>query len=135
MPVGCHLGEKTLSFSRLSRQSLNEQPLGLTDLVHQVLGDLRTAHVGRRVDLMPGDLPVCRAAVALLKQILINLLSSAIKFTSKGEVASIEVGCQHIGRGLAVCRRIEGGEHGSSTDVGEEIPIGDVAAHVAHPPL
>ena len=116
MPVGCHLGEKTLSFSRLSRQSLNEQPIGLTDL-------------------MPGDLPVCRAAVALLKQILINLLSSAIKFTSKGKVASIEVGCQHIGRGLAVCRRIEGGEHGSSTDVGEEIPIGDVAAHVAYPPL
>ena len=54
-----NLGNKTLSFSRLSRQPLNEQPMGLTDLVHQVLGDLRTTHAGRRVDLMVGD---CRSA-------------------------------------------------------------------------
>src|SRR5437016_5015497 len=86
-----------LTFSRLSRQPLNGQAIVLTDLVHQVLEDLRAAYAGRRLDIVIGDLPVCRADVALLKQVLINLLSNAIKFTSKRESASIEVGCQRLG--------------------------------------
>jgi signal transduction histidine kinase len=86
-----------LTFSRLSRQPLNEQPIVLPDLVHQVLEDLRAEHAGRRVDIVLGDLPVCQGDVTLLKQVLINLLSNAIKFTSKREVASIAVGCQRTG--------------------------------------
>jgi len=86
-----------LTFSRLSRQPLNEQEIVLTDLVHQVLENLRAEQAGRRVNLVIGDLPVCRADVTLLKQVLLNLLSNAIKFTSKREVASIAVGCQRTG--------------------------------------
>jgi light-regulated signal transduction histidine kinase (bacteriophytochrome) len=86
-----------LTFSRLIRQPLNEQPIVLPDLVHQVLEDLRAEHAGRRVDIVLGDLPVCQGDVTLLKQVLINLLSNAIKFTSKREVASIAVGCQRTG--------------------------------------
>jgi signal transduction histidine kinase len=83
-----------LAFSRLSRQPLNVRPIVLTDLVRQVLEDLHVAQAGRCIDISIGDLPVCQADAALLKQVLINLFSNAIKFTSKREVASIAVGCR-----------------------------------------
>jgi alkanesulfonate monooxygenase SsuD/methylene tetrahydromethanopterin reductase-like flavin-dependent oxidoreductase (luciferase family) len=44
---------------------LNAQPIVLTDLVHQMLEDLRAEQAGRRIDIVIGALPVCRADVAL----------------------------------------------------------------------
>ena len=42
---------------------------------------------------------MCQADPALLKQVFVNLLANALKFTSQREVAVIEVGC---GPGVAV---------------------------------
>jgi light-regulated signal transduction histidine kinase (bacteriophytochrome) len=70
------------------------------DLVRQVLGELRYEHKGRRVDLSIGALPACQADPGLLKQVFVNLLANALKFTRQCEVAMITVGC-----------REDGGEH------------------------
>src|SRR2546426_9537684 len=41
-----------------------------------------------------GDLPACQADPALLKQVWLNLISNALKYTRKQEMTVIAVGCQ-----------------------------------------
>jgi len=88
-----HLIDDLLSFSRLSRQPVHRQPVAPGDLVKRALEDLRAEQEGRHVDIIIGDLPVCLADPSLLKQVWMNLLSNALKFTRRREVAVIEIGC------------------------------------------
>jgi GAF domain-containing protein len=83
-----------LIFSRLGRQPLTKQRVVPADLVRQVLEELRSERAGRRIDLVIGELPACRADPVLLKQVFVNLLANALKFTRRREVASIEIGCR-----------------------------------------
>ncbi|MDP1587626.1 MAG: ATP-binding protein, partial [Prosthecobacter sp.] len=48
---------------------------------------------GRQIDLRLNALPECEGDPALLKQVWINLLSNALKYSRKREVAVIEIGC------------------------------------------
>jgi PAS domain S-box-containing protein len=81
-----------LAFSKLSRQPLSKQPIAPAELVREVLDELRVDQEGRRVEVTVGDLPDCEGDPALLKQVLVNLLSNGFKYTRTREVARIEVG-------------------------------------------
>jgi signal transduction histidine kinase len=89
-----HLIEGLLAFSRLSRKPLNKQKVAPAKLVREVLVDLSAEQEGRQVEFIVGDLPACQADPILLKQILVNLLSNALKFTRKRDTARIEIGCE-----------------------------------------
>lgn len=92
--MGC-LIDDLLTFSRLSRSALKKQPVQPNDLVRQVFTDLYYEE-NRHVEISISNLPACQADSALLKQVWVNLLANALKFTQQRETALIEVGCQQI---------------------------------------
>jgi two-component system, sensor histidine kinase and response regulator len=83
-----------LNFSRLSRQPLVKRTVSLSNLVQEVLRELEGDREGRNVEIRLGNLPDCLGDAALLKQVFVNLLSNAQKFTRKKEQALIELDCQ-----------------------------------------
>jgi PAS domain S-box-containing protein len=93
----CQMGQlidDLLAFSRLSRKPLAKHSVSPADLVHQVLEDLWQEQEDRQVEIIIDDLPVCQADPSLLKQVYVNLLSNALKYTRKRGVARIQVGYQ-----------------------------------------
>jgi signal transduction histidine kinase len=90
-----------LAFSRLSRQPLTHQTVVPTELVRQVLEDLRSEQQGRAVEIVIGDLPHFHGDPGLFKQVYANLLANALKFTRKRDAARIEVG-SHLVHGERV---------------------------------
>ncbi len=85
-----------LAFSRLGRQAMKSQPVATTELVDLVLRELAPQREGRPFDIKIGELPECQGDPALLKQVWINLVSNAIKYTRGRTPAVIEIGCQRI---------------------------------------
>jgi two-component system sensor kinase len=49
----------------------------------------------KRIDFQVGKLPGTKGDLSLMHQVWVNLLANAIKFTSKKERATIEVGAKH----------------------------------------
>src|SRR5207253_6089950 len=83
-----------LAFSRLGRQPLRKQVLSMTDLVRGCLAELAGERAGRRVEVAVGELPPCEGDAALLKQVWLNLLSNAFKYTRHSDPAVVEIGCR-----------------------------------------
>ena len=81
-----------LTFSRIGKSELQKTDVSLDVLVRGVLGDFQMATKGRDIlwDIHP--LPVVQADPALMRLVLVNLMSNAVKFTSKREDAKIEIG-------------------------------------------
>ncbi len=87
------LVDALLDFSRLSRQPLDKQPISMEELVRQALQDLDEERRGRSIVIVVGELPASRGDPTLLRQVWINLISNAIKFTRGQPAARIEIGC------------------------------------------
>jgi PAS domain S-box-containing protein len=88
------LVDDLLTFSRLSRQALVKHPVDSGEIVREALAGLRSEQEDRDVQVSIGDLVSCEADPALLKQVWVNLLSNALKFTRKRKKAMIEIGCR-----------------------------------------
>jgi len=87
-----NLIDDLLTFARLSRVPLTRHRIDTTRLVREVWEDAAALHKDRQVEFHLADLPPCHGDAALLKQVWINLLSNALKYSGKRTPAVIEVG-------------------------------------------
>ena len=83
-----------LSFSRMGRQALSFQQVDLGLLVRDVIRELEPDTAGRTTDWRVGDLPAVEGDGAMLRIVLVNLMSNALKFTRPRQQARIEIGSQ-----------------------------------------
>jgi len=81
-----------LAFSRLGRQEPARSRVDMTALAREVADELRGAS-SARIDL--AALPGAYADAALLKQVWLNLIGNALKYSSKKPDARIEIGARH----------------------------------------
>gem|GEM_PF-5696109 len=84
------LTEALLSFSRLSRQDVQFEPVSLTQITQNAWQEL-TLDQGDRVRWVLGELPTVACDRVLIRLVLTNLLSNALKFTRHQRAPRVEV--------------------------------------------
>ncbi len=84
-----------LAFSHLARQEIKHSEIDMTLLAKEVFEELKTsdqdARTGRSIQFKVGDLPPIRGDASMIRQVWVNLLANAIKFTRSRPVTMIEV--------------------------------------------
>jgi PAS domain S-box-containing protein len=94
-----NLIDDLLTFSRVGRAEIRTANINLDELVRDTLGDFQAETSGRTILWEIHPLPNVRADRALLRLVLVNLISNAVKFTSHRAEAKIEIGGVPDGNG------------------------------------
>ncbi len=81
-----------LDFSRLGRKSLSLTKLNMHEIVDGVFRDLTTDQDNGRLQIKILALTPVHADMTMLRQVWVNLISNAIKYSSKKTVTEIEIG-------------------------------------------
>ncbi len=83
-----------LMLSRLGRQTLSLRSVNPNEVVREVLRDLNAGEEYAQTRITLDDLPTCQADATLLKQLYLNLLTNALKFSSRKESPHVHIGFQ-----------------------------------------
>lgn len=82
-----------LTFSRMGRTELNRGEVDFLELAGQVWQTLQPALKDRVIDFILRPLPKVTGDVAMLRQVMVNLVDNALKFTRSRPRAEVEIGC------------------------------------------
>lgn len=85
--------DSLLAFSRLGRSELSKTPIDMGALVHEVVVELLAQEGDRRIEWTIAPLAPAWGDAPTIRQIWVNLISNALKFTSERDEARIAVEC------------------------------------------
>ena len=74
-----------LSFSRMGKTDLVMRPVDMEALADEAINEFSTEISERSVRIIRGRLPAVRGDRSMLRVVLVNLISNAVKFTSRTE--------------------------------------------------
>lgn len=89
--------DSLLTLSRLGRKERNIRRFDTKILVERVLKELAVEKENKNIDLRVKELPQMKGDPELLKQVYVNLISNAIKYSSKEENPVVEIGAKGEG--------------------------------------
>jgi light-regulated signal transduction histidine kinase (bacteriophytochrome) len=85
--------DELLRFCRTGRAELRHQRTELCQVLERALGEIAEETNGRKITWRKNALPAVWADPVLLRQVFINLLANAVKYTRPRAEAVIEIGC------------------------------------------
>lgn len=90
--------DNLLSFSRLGRQEVKKNNVVMSTLVDEIYKQLKQSAQGggRNIEFVRNELSDAKADLDMMRQVWINLISNAIKYTNKKEKAKIDVGSKLV---------------------------------------
>ncbi|MFH1323148.1 MAG: ATP-binding protein [Methanobacteriota archaeon] len=83
--------ENLLTLSRLGRKEMALSDIDMCELAKDVYDELRATVPGRALQFNIKTLPAAIGDIKLIRQVFVNLLANAIKFTKSREITDIEV--------------------------------------------
>lgn len=81
-----------LNLSRVSRTSLNKSTIDMNTIVEKVFSEIKSGSDSQKLQLDIHSLPIVTADPSLLNIVWMNLISNAVKYSSKKENPKIEIG-------------------------------------------
>ncbi len=100
--------EGLLAFSRTNRAEMVFTDVDLGVLVDEARSELRGQAQGREIEWLIPRLPTVRGDPITLRQVFINLLSNALKYTATRSKARIEIEVRDGGHERVICVRDNG---------------------------
>jgi PAS domain S-box-containing protein len=88
-----NLIDDLLAFSRIGRAETQMTLVSLAQLVREAIAEVRQDTEGRNIAWKVGALPDLYGDRSMLRLVLVNLISNALKFTRTRTQAEIEIGC------------------------------------------
>lgn len=81
-----------LDFSRLGRKQVSIGPINMKEVVENIVREQTAEMKDRKLAIKILDLESAVGDLAMMRQVWINLISNALKYSSKKEVSMIEIG-------------------------------------------
>ena len=89
-----HLIDVLLEFSRMGRQTLRKTSVPMRDMAEEIARNAGEQENGRRIQFNIHPLPEAPADKDLIRQVWINLISNAVKYTAREKEALVEIGAE-----------------------------------------
>ena len=86
--------DQLLEFTRVGSSPLNVQSIDVSRMVRECLVALDAERPDSKAKITIGELPPCHADLLLLKQVVLILLSNALKYSGKRDPALIDFGAE-----------------------------------------
>ena len=88
-----------LAFSRLGKSNIKMTEIDMVKMVNSVYEELTADTDKGRIAFRLGDLPNASCDASMFRQVWVNLISNAIKYTSKIQHPKIEIGWETVNSG------------------------------------
>ncbi|HEU4718398.1 MAG TPA: ATP-binding protein [Bacteroidia bacterium] len=85
-----NLIDDLLAFAKLGRMQVRKTPVDLDALAGEILSELKKT-TGHKAEIRTGKLPPVMGDLSLIRQVLVNLISNAVKYSSIKEKPVVEI--------------------------------------------